>query len=125
MQKYELWAYLVCVVCLLVGCNQGIGSQASPIMTSTQQMTETHSSTRTIQPPKTPTVPSAIKPTETLTPFPTSKPSLIELYQGAGDGVDEVTICMAVYSPFPQFILYEDGQLVFYNDGEYQETHLS
>jgi len=34
-------------------------------------------------------------------------------------------ICKSVYAPFPRFVLYEDGQLIFYDKGKLLETFLT
>lgn len=80
--------------------------------------------TLTVTPTSTPARPvqtSELSPT----PYPTPKPYLIKLVQGGGDGVDEIYICMAVYAPFPRFVLYEDGQLIFYGEHELVEAFLT
>jgi len=106
----------------LVGCGQ--------IATQPVQLTITYApalvATKkpTISPSFTPAPPTRT-PKPSATPLPTPKPYLIKLFQGAGDGVDEMYICLHIYAPFPRFILYEDGQLIFYDKGRLLEVFLT
>ena len=115
MSKYVAGLFLLI---LLVGCGH------IPIQSTESTITLTPAIVATVMPSLTPVLPTRT-PKPSPTPLPTPKPYLIDLYQGAGDGVDEIYICKAVYTPFPRFILYEDGQLIFYDKGKLLETFLT
>lgn len=115
MSKYIFGLFLLLY---LVSCSQ------IPIQSTESTITPVPTIAATIMPSPSPVLPTrTAKPLPT--PPPTPKPYLIDLYQGAGDGVDEIYICKAVYSPFPRFILYEDGQLIFYDEGKLWEVFLT
>jgi hypothetical protein len=115
-------ALFLCWLFLLVSCSQVATQQTStPVMpTLTREITNIASPT----PSKTPEAPTKT-PQPSETPYPTPKPYLIKLMDGAGDGVENTYICSLAYAPYPKFILYEDGLLIFYEDGAFNETHLT
>lgn len=63
-----------------------------------------------------------LSPEPAITPTAATKPYLIRHDRGAGDGVDEVAICLSYH---PDFILYEDGQLLFDTSDGLVETELT
>jgi len=108
----------------VVGCGQDHNQQEQMIFTPVSTFVATGRPTPTIVPTLTLSRPTQT-PEPSLTPYPTPKPYLIKLFQHAGDGVDEIHICRAVYSPFPRFVLYEDGQLIYYHEGKLLESFLT
>lgn len=107
-------AISIFLLIILVGCGKITVQPGQPTITPAPTLIATNKST---------TPPSSTPALPTRTPEPSSnslltpKPYLIKLVQGAGDGVDEIYTCRAVYAPFPRFILFEDGQLIFYGEG--------
>ena len=117
----RIYLISLCLLFFLVGCGQITTQLVQPTITLVSTPVTTNKPT--ILPSFTSELPNHT-PEPSLTPLPTPKPRLIELLQGAGDGVDEIYICAYVYTPFPRFVLYEDGQLIFYNEGKLLEAFL-
>jgi hypothetical protein len=92
----------------------------SPAQTKTPAPAFTPTSTPTFIPSPTFTT----TPTQTLIPTSTRKPYLIKYGTGANDGSDEVRVCI-LGTNFPQFILYDDGQLILWQMGRLVETKLT
>jgi hypothetical protein len=113
---------LLYLIIFLTSCVQVSTQQVSPSAIPTRKAKSTSTPTITLSStPKPPTVTSQ----PTSTPHPTPRPVLIKLSQGHGDGIDWFHICLYIYDPYPQFILYEDGQLVYLDDGSFYETKLT
>ena len=66
-------------------------------------------------------------PGTTSTPRKTPKPYLISYtrYGGDGEGSSELNSCIYWLAPHKRFILYPDGQLIYFKSGKLLETHLS
>lgn len=125
-----LFACLAVISIIFSSCvadqNQPEDLQAVPPATSTvTRVPPALTAIPTFTPGWTRTPSSAQVRRASPTPYPTPKPYLIKLVQGGGDGVDEIYHCMAVYAPYPRFALYEDGQLLFYEDGKFWEAFLT
>jgi hypothetical protein len=95
---------------------------ATPTSTKTKTSTPIPTGTNTA----TATYTSTFTPTSTpyLSPTPTPKPILIELQRHAGCGADEIYLCLTGFG-YPQFKLYEDGQLIHKSGGYLVETYLT
>lgn len=127
----------VCFICLLFSACDRLADQSDlpriPLQTQDIEASETPSVVVNTPTPQvttyTPVPVPTLTPTPSLTPFltptQTPKPYLIRFEYGAGDGVDEISICMGSYTPYPQFILYEDGQLILDTSKGYMVTTLT
>ncbi|MBN2499570.1 MAG: hypothetical protein JXB38_02320 [Anaerolineales bacterium] len=123
------WAILFLSILLLAFSLAACGGEvaalptATPTRAKTSTPIPTNTPTATATSTSTPT--STFTPTPYLSPTPTPKPILIAYGDGGGDGVDELYRCLTVSSPYPRFLLFEDGLLISQKPGYLVQTYLT